>query len=180
MQAPEQVSHLVLVDAAIGLQVEPSPACSVPVLPSVLLGWRPLRTALVTAFGTEPVFSGLLLRQFVARTEVVTPERVRLYQQPFRNREFSAGLGDWAAQFVTRCETPVSARPEAFRGFRVPVSLVWGALDSITPLEQAHELKTLLPRVQLTVLPGVGHIPHIEDVGAFNAALLQVLRSPPN
>ena len=179
MLAPEHVSHLVLVDAAIGLQTGPPEACSPPMLASMLLGWRPLRTALVAAVGTEPAFSDLLLRQFVASTEVVTPDRVRIYQQPFRNQDFSAGLGDWVMQFATRCETPVSTQPEAFRRFRVPVSLVWGSLDSITPPEQAHELQALLPRVQLSILPGVGHIPQIEDTGAFNATVLDVLRDPP-
>lgn len=178
MLDPGRVSHLVLVDAAIGLQATASEGCSSSVVAEMLLGWRPLRTALVAAFATEPVFSPFLLRQFVARTEVVTPERTAIYQQPFHNQDFSAGLGDWAYQFATGCETPESVKPDAFRQLHVPVSLVWGELDSITPLIQAQALAALMPQARLTVLPGVGHIPQIEDVAAFNAAITQVLRAP--
>jgi pimeloyl-ACP methyl ester carboxylesterase len=120
-----------------------------------------------------------LLRQFVARKEAVTRERTAVYQQPFHNQDFSAGLGDWAYQFATGCETPESVKPEPFQRLRVPVSLVWGEQDSITPLNQAKTLLTLMPRGRLTVLPNVGHIPHIEDVPAFNLVIRQVLQTPP-
>lgn len=178
MLEPDRVAHLVLVDAALGLQASAPEACSPSRVTQALLGWRPLRTALVAAFATEPVFSPFLLRQFVAREEVVTPERTAIYQRPFHNQDFSAGLGDWAFQFATGCETPESVKPQSFRRFRVPVSMVWGALDSITPLAQAQALVTLMPQARLTVLPGVGHIPQIEDVASFNAVIAEVLRAP--
>ena len=53
--------------------------------------------------------------------------------------------------------------------------MLWGDEDSITPLEQAHDLQTLLPQATLTILPELGHIPQIEDPDAFNAALLMAL-----
>jgi pimeloyl-ACP methyl ester carboxylesterase len=57
----------------------------------------------------------------------------------------------------------------------MPVALLWGDRDSITPPEQARDLQTLLPQATLTVLPGLGHIPQIEDPAALNAALLTAL-----
>jgi len=36
-------------------------------------------------------------------------------------------------------------------------------------------LQKLLPQAWLTVLPGLGHIPQIEDPAAFNDALLKAL-----
>ena len=54
--------------------------------------------------------------------------------------------------------------------------LLWGDQDSVTPLEQARDLQTLLPQATLTLLPGVGHIPQIEDPDMFNNALLKALR----
>ena len=56
------------------------------------------------------------------------------------------------------------------------MTLLWGDQDSVTPLEQAHDLQTLLPQATLTLLPGVGHIPQIEDPDMFNNALLKALR----
>jgi pimeloyl-ACP methyl ester carboxylesterase len=169
---------LVLVDAAIGLADQPLPPCDSEG-GAGLLAWRGLRTLLVGAVGTEPAFSAFWLRQFVARKEVVTPERTALYQQPFASRGFSASLGDWALAFAAGCERPASATPEGFRALRVPTSLLWGDLDTITPLPQGERLQALAPRARLTVLKGVGHIPQIEDVAGFNAALVRVLATPP-
>ncbi|MES2936821.1 MAG: alpha/beta hydrolase [Pseudomonadota bacterium] len=179
MREPARVEHLVLVDAAIGLQPDAAPPCEGGGVAGAVLGWRGLRTALVSAAGTEPAFSGFWLSQFVARKEAVTPQRTAIYQQPFAARGFSQGLGDWAHQFATGCEVPASVRPESFRALRIPVSLLWGADDSITPLAQAQRLKSLLPRAQLKVLPGVGHIPQIEDVAQFNAAAVMAVVNPP-
>jgi pimeloyl-ACP methyl ester carboxylesterase len=178
MREPARFAHLVLVDAAIGLQPVPAP-CAAASGAQGVLGWRGLRTLLVAAVGTEPAFSSHWLRQFVARQEAVTPERTALYQQPFAARGFSGGLGDWAWQFATGCEHPASTRPEGFRRLDVPVTLLWGELDTITPLPQARALEALLPRRRLQVLQGVGHIPQIEDVAAFNGALVEALRAPP-
>ena len=177
MRDPARFGHLVLVDAAIGLQAEAAPPCAAA--SGGVLEWRGLRTLLVGAVGTEPAFSGHWLKQFVARREVVTPQRTAIYQQPFVTRGFSGGLGDWAWQFATACEQPASVRPEGFRRLAVPVTLLWGDLDTITPLAQAKALEALLPRRRLEVLQGVGHIPQIEDVAAFNAALVKALRAVP-
>lgn len=170
-----RIEHLVLVDAAIGLQEQPPGPCE----PPALLAWPGLRTLLVGAVGTEPAFSAFWLRQFVARKEVVTPERTAIYQQPFPVRGFSDGLGDWAFQFAAGCESPASVQPQGFRQLRIPVSLVWGDEDTITPLAQAERLKALLPRSRLTVLRGVGHIPQIEDVRLFNDSIVPVLTNKP-
>lgn len=177
IQAPERVAHLILVDAAIGLQTSSPSACDAGSWVKSVLGWRPLRTALVTGFATEPVFSQFLLRQFVARKEAVTTERTSIYQEPFHSVDFSAGLGDWGYAFATGCESPASSRPEAVRNLRIPVSMIWGEADTITPMVQAMDLKGLMPQSTLLVLPGVGHIPHIEDIAAFNQALIKVLGS---
>jgi pimeloyl-ACP methyl ester carboxylesterase len=44
-------------------------------------------------------------------------------------------------------------------------------------MDQALDLRTLLPpQTTLTLLPGLGHIPQIEDPDLFNDALLKSLR----
>jgi pimeloyl-ACP methyl ester carboxylesterase len=53
--------------------------------------------------------------------------------------------------------------------------VLWGNQDTITPIDQAADLLTLLPQASLTVLPGLGHIPQIEDPALFNDALLKSL-----
>ncbi|MBT0570468.1 alpha/beta hydrolase [Curvibacter sp. CHRR-16] len=173
MRAPEQVRALVLVDAALGLQESP-PAPSKPASGSAaqtLLALRSLRSAMVASVVLQPSLSSYWLSQFVARTEVVTPERTAIYQQPFRVRQYSASLGDWAYQFAFDDHGNASQQAQQWQRLRMPLHIMWGALDSVTPLEQAQTLHRLVPHSTLDVLQGVGHIPQIEDVALFNQRL---------
>ena len=59
---------------------------------------------------------------------------------------------------------------------KVPAAILWGDKDTLTPVEQALDLRALLPSdTALTLLPGLGHIPQIEDPDMFNDALLKAL-----
>lgn len=174
-----RISHLVLVDAAIGLNTDTPKKCEPPKLPANVLGWRPLRTALISSTGTNPLFSEFLLRKFVARKEVVTAARTAIYQAPFVTHDFTASLGDWVWQFAMGCEEQISATPAGFKSVTIPVSLVWGDEDTITPLAQAQQLHQLLSRSRLTVLRAVGHIPQIENVALFNTTVIEVLDNLP-
>ena len=69
-----------------------------------------------------------------------------------------------------------SADRNAYAHLKLPVAILWGDKDTVTPIDQALDLRTLLPpRHTLTLLPGLGHIPQIEDPGLFNDALLKSL-----
>jgi pimeloyl-ACP methyl ester carboxylesterase len=177
MLQADRVRHLILVDAAIGLTENPIPAKSGGVAAS-LFGIRPLRTTLIATVGTQPLFSEFWLRQFVARKEVVTPSRTAIYRQPFVVDGFSASLGDWAAQFAGESGKSLSETPEGFRKLSMPLTLVWGQQDTITPLPQAQALQRLVAGSRLLVLPGVGHIPQIENPALFNGRMAEALRQP--
>ncbi len=177
MLQPDRVRHLILVDAAIGLVENPAPAKSGGVVAG-LFGIRPLRTALIATVGTQPLFSEFWLRKFVARKEVVTPSRTAIYREPFVLDGFTASLGDWAAQFAGESGKSLSERPEGFRKLPMPLTLVWGQEDTITPLYQARTLQRLAAGSRLLVLPGVGHIPQIEDPALFNLRMAEILRHP--
>jgi pimeloyl-ACP methyl ester carboxylesterase len=41
---------------------------------------------------------------------------------------------------------------------KMPVLIVWGAEDRITPLSQAETMHTLVPQSELDVIPGCGHL----------------------
>ncbi len=68
-----------------------------------------------------------------------------------------------------------SADRSAYARLKQPVAILWGELDTVTPLEQARDLNVLLPQAHLTLLPGLGHIPQIEEPQIFNDALLKAL-----
>jgi pimeloyl-ACP methyl ester carboxylesterase len=60
---------------------------------------------------------------------------------------------------------------------KVPVLLVWGLNDTITPPPVAHEFATLLPHAELRFLDHCGHAPMMERPAGFNAYLQRFLRT---
>ena len=59
----------------------------------------------------------------------------------------------------------------------VPVLLVWGLNDTITPPPVAHEFARLLPQAELRFLDHCCHAPMMERPAGFNAYLRRFLRS---
>jgi pimeloyl-ACP methyl ester carboxylesterase len=61
----------------------------------------------------------------------------------------------------------------ALRG--LPVLLICGDRDPITPLAHAQEMKAHLPDAELVVVPDSGHVVQLEHAGEVNQALLALL-----
>lgn len=175
MLDPALVRHLILVDAAIGLRSTSDAACDVSDWTATLLAWRPLRSLVVANTGTQPLLARHWLEQFVLRKEAITLERAAIYQEPLKVRGTSAAIGDWAYQFASSCESPRSQSLAGFAGLRMPLTLLWGEHDSVTPPQQARDIAAATTGSTLITLPGVGHIPQIEDPALFNARLVEVL-----
>jgi pimeloyl-ACP methyl ester carboxylesterase len=171
--APHRVSALVLADAAIGLDARADGGA----LPAVLLRARPVRNALVAATVTNPLLTRRLLMQFVADPGAVTAARVEMLHAPLILRGATEAFGDWLVDFLTSREVTLSQQADAYRALALPTLIVWGDLDTTTPLSQGQRLAALIPGAELAVMPGVGHMPQIEDVGAFNRLLLAFLRA---
>lgn len=58
----------------------------------------------------------------------------------------------------------------------VPVLLVWGKDDRITPPEIAERFRTLLPDAELAFIANCGHAPMLEQPAIFNAIVEDWLR----
>jgi len=60
-------------------------------------------------------------------------------------------------------------------GIDLPVLLIWGIEDRITPKSVAEEFKLLLPHAKLVYLSECGHAPMMEKPNEFNKALMEFL-----
>ena len=78
------------------------------------------------------------------------------------------------------CDCPLGQRhnlSKELAKITVPVLLVWGLNDTITPPPVAHEFARLLPHAELRFLDHCGHAPMMERPAAFNGYLRHFLRS---
>ena len=61
----------------------------------------------------------------------------------------------------------------------VPTLVICGDEDKLTPPAIARQMAQTIPGAKLAILEQAGHLSNIEQPGAFNAALLEFLRSQP-
>lgn len=172
---PEKVRALVLVDVALGLQDAAQPASEPPFLLSAFLAARPVRNAVLASTATNPALSKPLLQMMIADPNDATEAQVAMLQKQMVVQGGTNALGDWAQAVFTTRETSPSTQPASYAALTMPTLVVWGEADTITPLAQGQHLHGLLPNSELVVLQQVNHIPQIEDVPAFNEAVLKFL-----
>ncbi|HZM45085.1 MAG TPA: alpha/beta hydrolase [Burkholderiales bacterium] len=171
--APERVQGLVLVDAALGILPEggqyepPSP------LLRAVLGVEPLRDAVVATFLTNPRFTRNLLQAFIHDPARATDARVAIYRQPLAVKGSTKAIGEWLPALLAPAGPAASENPASYRKLGMPVLVIWGDRDTITPLAQGKRLAAITPGAELMVMAGVGHIPQIEDPAGFNELLLK-------
>jgi pimeloyl-ACP methyl ester carboxylesterase len=173
LSAPGRVRALVLVSAALALQDQTGAGPGL--LVRAVLETQTLRNAFVASLGTNPWFTGMFLRAFTTRHAAITSQRIEVYQRPQRVTGSTEAFARWLAQFVLSDERPASRQPTRYRDLAMPSLIIWGDSDTVTPLAQGQHLASLLPDATLVTVPGIGHIPQLEDEGRFNNLLIENL-----
>ncbi len=180
LEAPGRVDRLVLVDPALGFQSDPNDAPhyqqNQPTwMVRAIFGVRPLRHAILATWGANPMSTGPLFRSFVSQKEAVTDARVKMLQAPLTVKNTIDGYGDWMENLLVSHDSSAASDFANFQKLTMPVFLLWGSLDSVTPLWQGEQLKKLIPNAELSVIDNTGHIPFLEDVRQFNGLLLTIV-----
>jgi pimeloyl-ACP methyl ester carboxylesterase len=168
LRHPERTIGLVLVDAALGLTQASSD-------PSAILEYGPLRELVVSATATNPLATRFLLSKLIYRKEAANSETLEILKAPMRVAGTTSHIADWLLYFTGSDRAALSSSRDAVSGIKVPVAMIWGDRDDVTPLAQANDFRALVPSASLNVLKDTGHIPQIEDPEAFNAALIDAI-----
>ena len=173
----QNIAKLILVDAALGLDASPTRGGVGATLLHAMLAIRPLRNALVASSATNAFFTGAMLRQFITKQPAATPQRIRMLQAPLVVEGSTDAVGYWLQEFLLPTTASLPTEHSAYTSLTMPVLVIWGAEDTVTPLPQAWPIAGLLSNAQVVVLQDIGHIPQIEDPHAFTTTLLAFLRS---
>jgi pimeloyl-ACP methyl ester carboxylesterase len=173
LSQPERAAALVLVAPHLGLQVPPGGDPGL--LAHVLLGLDPVRNGVVASSATNPWFTAELVDRVARQPAARAPERVAVLQRPLHLTGTTESVGRWIEQQVMSHENPASRQPLRYKSIEIPTLLLWGAEDPIVPPSEGQHITTLVPTAVLSTLPGLGHVPMLEDERKFNSALLDAL-----
>jgi len=167
MRYPDDVRTFVLLAGALGLDAAP-PSSAVRAVLAVPF----LRTAISAGTLANPWVLRKSLTAFIENDAVVTDEVVERFAAQTRVEGTAEAAGRWARTALFADESgSASGRRSSYGQYDRPVLLVWGDHDTATPLAQGEEIKGLLPHGSLTVIPSVGHFPHVEAQASVVAAL---------
>lgn len=172
LQVPDRVAGLVLVDAAMGA-LDPSAKDG---MVARSLSVQPVGEAVVSALVTNPMATTPVLRTFVHRKESAALWAQTL-QAPMVREGSTAAYAQWLPNLFVAGDGAKSRSRDALAAITVPVAIIWGEADTVTPPQQGRDLSTLMKARSTLWLPDVGHIPHIEDPAGFLAALDKSLAS---
>jgi pimeloyl-ACP methyl ester carboxylesterase len=156
-QAPEQVAGLVLVSTRATADTEPARANRHAMATRIEEegpGFVP-DTVLPTLLGTETT---------ERRQDVVAAVRTLVSEQ------------DGAA--IAWAQRAMAARPDSsdvLRHADVPTLIVRGEQDTLIPQDEAEALATLMPKAEVVVLAGAGHLPPLEVPEEFTGAVARWL-----
>jgi len=171
LRYPKLVTRLVLVDAALGKLDPAGPGGN------RLLGIPVITQPIIAASLTNPWAIGWLSRSMLHRKEAAAAWRDTL-RQPMRRPGTTAAYAAWVPALFAGDDGGRSRRSAELAKIKMPVALIWGEADTVTPIAQGEALAKLT-HASLTRLPGVGHIPHIEDPAHFLPALDAALGGKP-
>ena len=168
MRAPQLFDKAVLVDPALGIDT-PVRALALP------LRSQPVREIAMSAVVTNPLLTRTMLASLLYRKDRAAEPYITIVQQPLGRSETTTEVAAWLPFLMQADHHALSGQASSYRTLGVPLSVIWGDRDSVTPLDQLQRLRRASATVKIEVLKDVGHIPQVEDPAAFQAALLRLL-----
>lgn len=169
MRSDVPIVRLVLIDAVLNVD---APAFSEG---AGFAGIDIVRNILISVLFHNEAFALSRLKSFAAVTDHIDRELLRVYVQYGVVDGVTPRLGAWLKDYLSDPLLYPSTTRERYADFAIPVRLIWGEEDWLTPISDTEPLLAVIPDVSLHRLPGVGHMPMIEDLTAFDDALFSAL-----
>lgn len=169
LRKPVEVRRLVIIDGVLNVD-EPK------IVPDGgIVQVDAIRNPLIGILAHSTIFVRSRFKEFVSIKDNVTRELMDVYMRSFDTKGTTVRLSNWFKDYVNDPLAYDSTASENYKKLSIPVRLIWGEEDTVTPLELTRVLMGSIPDVRLHSLPGIGHIPMIEDYGVFDSALLEAL-----
>lgn len=167
---PTAFAGLVIINGALGMEDAPSSK----LLPAPI---RPihLREAALSITATNPLATGALLKGLLHNKSAATEDLIRVLQLPQRRLGTTAAYARWLPSLLAPEADTLSRKADRYADLRLPVRIIWGRKDTVTPPDQAERLAEALGQEAVIYIEDAGHIPHVETPDAFDTALLKVL-----
>ena len=155
LRHPECVRSLTLVSASVGSSAWKQ---------AVVGSWIVLKRALDAGGFARATLPWLLAPGFYESSPAQVEGLIRFAER-----------NEWpqdAAAFERQARAAIGHDVRAkLHTLRVPTLVLTGECDLVSPPEDARVLAESIPGVRLQLLPGVGHLPHVEAPALFRSAL---------
>lgn len=171
MIAPDKFAGVVLVAGALGMHSHKGAKTGL----AAPLNITALRTLLISATYTNPLMTKQLVKLLVHRKEQAKEPYLGILRQPSRLTGSTKAFSNWIPSLLIPPTDARSTRIENYRDFPLPMQLIWGDSDTISPLEQGEEIANAVENSGIYVMDRVGHMPFLEDPKTFNQHLTKAL-----
>lgn len=166
---PERVRKLILIDAVVNIDEQ-------KIIGSAgLMGINLLREVAVGVLIHNKTFGISNLHSFVFIQEHINQALLAEYTRFLNTQNVTQRVAAWILDYVQDPLTYQSNYSENYKTLSIPVELIWGDQDTLTPILGTKKILNAVPQAHLTTLTGVGHIPMIENYDLFDKALLDAL-----
>jgi pimeloyl-ACP methyl ester carboxylesterase len=172
----ERISELIIVDGALGLterrdlDIDDSESFI-----SKVMSIKPIGYSIIASSFTNPLLTKTFLKSFISIKESASDKNIEMLQLPLKVKGTTSSYIAWFPSLLNKDKTALSNKNENYEKLNLPVSLIWGETDTITPVNQGEFIESLISNSSLYILPKLGHIPQMEDNKVFNRILLKIL-----
>jgi len=176
LRYPDQIAGLILVCPVMNMTPGDEKAVKASIPLPLRFNW--LSEMLVSATITNPWLTGFLTKRFMHQTQALTERHIEILQRPMERAGNTSHMVTWLQQFLSGDPDAKSRRKVFLKELKPPLSLIWGTMDTVTPIEQGNALAQVIKPVRFKRLDDIGHMPQLETP-SFSSELLTALAEMP-